>query len=324
MPNSRPAPAGRAHLSRRAVVLGGLGIVVAGGAIGGYELVRDGTLPGKYALARLDGACGSAPAPPRGPLPTRREVTFYSAYRRRTVTMVTLIPAGLATARELGVVVGLHGAGASARDLAGQVGPAMTEAGITTFAAVTVDGGDSYWHRRADGDDPVGMIIHEALPRLAAAGLRTGRIGISGDSMGGYGALLLAERLAGAAVTVTSARPGSAAGRKPQAAAVAALSPAIFATYPDAQAANRDSFDSPADFDRNDVLAGLAALRTVPCWVSCGADDPFQPQAAQVRARLASITGHQLPGGILPGCHDDAFFSRNWPGALTFLAAHLS
>jgi hypothetical protein len=324
VPKTHRAPAGRSHLSRRAVVLGGLGIVVAGGAVGGFELVQDGTLPGRYALARLDGACGSAPATPRGPLPTRREVTFYSAYRRRTVTMVTLIPAGIATARDLSVVVGLHGSGASARHLASQLGPAMTEARISTFAAMTVDGGDTYWHRRADGDDPVGMIIHEALPRLAAAGLRTGRIGISGDSMGGYGALLLAERLAGTAVSVTSARPSSAAGKQPQPAAVAALSPAIFATYADAQAANRDSFDSQADFDRNDVFAGLAALRTVPCWVGCGADDPFQPQAAQLRATLASITGHQPPGGILPGCHDDAFWARNWPGALAFLAAHLS
>ena len=52
----------------------------------------------------------------------------------------------------------------------------------------TVDGGDTYWHSRADGDDPIGMIIYEVLPRLASAGMRTGRIGITGQSMGGYGA----------------------------------------------------------------------------------------------------------------------------------------
>ena len=51
--------------SRRTVLMGGIGLLVAGcGA--GYELIQDGTLPGKYALARLDGACGSAPPPPRG------------------------------------------------------------------------------------------------------------------------------------------------------------------------------------------------------------------------------------------------------------------
>ncbi len=115
-------------------------------------------------------------------------------------------------------MIGLHGDGASASDLARQLSPAMTAAQITGFAAVTVDGGDTYWHKRANGDDPLGMIIHEVLPRLAAAGLATERIGICGESMGGYGALLLGEQLA-------------STGGRPQPAAVAAVSPAIFASY---------------------------------------------------------------------------------------------
>ncbi len=68
------------------------------------------------------------------------------------------------------------------------------------------------------------MIIHEVPPRAAAAGLRTRRIGIVGNSMGGYGALLLAERL-------------GAGPARPAAAGVAAASPAIFASYADARAA---------------------------------------------------------------------------------------
>ena len=46
--------------ARRAVLLGGLGLTVAAAAAG-YELVQDGTLPGKYALARLVGACAYLP-----------------------------------------------------------------------------------------------------------------------------------------------------------------------------------------------------------------------------------------------------------------------
>jgi hypothetical protein len=201
--------------SRRTVLMGGIGLLVAGcGA--GYELIQDGTLPGKYALARLDGACGSAPPPPRGALP-------------------------------------------------------------------------------------------------AAAGLETSRIALLGESVGGYGALLLAERLA-------------AAGRRgmPAVAAVAALSPAIFASYADAIAANRGAFDSPADFRRNDVPAGAAALRDVTTWIACGSDDPFEAEAGDLRARLAALTGRPVPGGILAGCHDDAFWQRNMPAALGFAGAHLS
>ncbi len=125
----------------------------------------------------------------------------------------------------------------------------MTRAGVSRFAVICVDGASTYWHAHADGDDPVGMIVHEVLPRAAAAGMRTGRIGLAGLSMGGCGALLLAERFSAAA----------GAGGPPRVGAVAALSPAIFATYPDARAANAAAFDSPADFARNDIFARLGA-----------------------------------------------------------------
>ncbi len=330
-------------LSRRSVLAGGIGVLAAAAAGVGYELVQDGTLPGKYALARLDGACGSAPPAPAGPVPRRIEVTFRSAYRRREVQMITLIPAGAPAGRgSLGTVIALHGSGATAAVMAAQAGPAMTAARITALAVICVDGGDTYWHRRADGDDPIGMILHEVLPRAAAAGLAAGRMGIIGESMGGYGALLLAERLAPGAHgsggrTVAAAGPSpeganpaganlagaGPAGAGPAVAAVAALSPAIFASYADARAANPTSFDSPADFARNDLLAGLGALRAVPAWIACGQDDPFEPETALLRARLSRLTGRPVPGGILSGCHDDAFWERNLPGALEFIAAHL-
>jgi hypothetical protein len=337
----------RGRLSRRAVLLGSLGVVVAGGGVTGYELVQDGTLPGKYALARLTGACGSPPPRPRGNPPIRATTSFYSAFRHRQVTMVTLMPPRMPAPPGFGVVIALHGAGGDAESMADQVGPAMTAAGITHFGAVTVDGGDTYWHNRADGDDPIGMILREVLPRLAADGIRTSSIGLLGESMGGYGALLLAEQLSRPSLlpepvavgTVTTAGPvipgpvisdpliastGHATGISlPRPAAVAALSPAIFASYGDARAANRAAFDDQADFDRNDVFASLSSLRAVPTLVSCGADDPFEPEAALLRARLAGLTGHLPAGGILSGCHDYAFWERNLPGSLRFIGKHL-
>jgi len=315
---------GRGRPGRRAVLLGGLGIVVAGGVATGYELVQDGTLPGKYTLARLTGACGSPPPRPHGSPPVRRAISFYSSFRRRQVTMVTLIPPGLRTADGLRVVLALHGAGADAQRMADQVGPAMTADGIRGFAAVTVDGGDTYWHDRADGDDPVGMVVREVLPRLAAQGMHTSQIGLTGESMGGYGALLLAEQFSRPALLPRSVTP--ATGRLaalPRPVAVAALSPAIFASYADARAANRAAFDDQADFDRNDIFASLTALRTVPTLVSCGADDPFEPEAALLRARLTSLTGREPQGGILSGCHDNAFWERNLPASLRFIGEHL-
>jgi len=286
-------------------------------------------LPGKYALARLDGACGSAPPPPAGRRPTRHVVTFESAYRHTAVQMVTLIPPDAPAGVDLGVTLALHGAGNTAAGLAEQLVTAMTAAKIATFAVVCPDGGGTYWHKRADGDDPIGMILHEVLPRAAAAGLATRRIGIAGESMGGYGALLLAERFAAAGGTRPPLRTSAAARRPappsavPAVAAVAAMSPAIFATYADARSADKGSFDSQADFARNNVFAGISALKHVPTWVACGEDDPFRPEAALFRARLAALTRHQVPGGIAAGCHDDAFWARNLPAALQFIAGHL-
>ena len=292
--------------SRRTVLLSGVGLAAIALGATGYELVQDGVLPGKYTLARLDGACGSPPPPPTGRPPTRHAQTFESAYRHTAVQMVTLVPPEATAGSDLRVVLALHGAGNTAAGVADQVATAMTAAKITTFAVVCPDGGNTYWHKRADGDDPIGMILHEVLPRAAAAGLATRRIGIAGESMGGYGALLLTERIGAPAV-----------------AAVAAMSPAIFATYADAISADKGAFDSQADFARNNVFTGIGALRHVPTWVACGADDPFEPQAALFRARLAALTRHQVPGGIVGGCHDDAFWARNLPDGLRFIDGHL-
>jgi hypothetical protein len=62
-----PAPP---RLSRRAILAGGAGLAAVACVAGGYELVRDGTLPGQYTLARMTGACGPGLAPPDGPLPS--------------------------------------------------------------------------------------------------------------------------------------------------------------------------------------------------------------------------------------------------------------
>jgi pimeloyl-ACP methyl ester carboxylesterase len=210
---------------------------------------------------------------------------------------------------------------------------AMSRARVSRFAIICVDGGETYWHKRADGDDPAGMIVHEVLPRAAAAGMHTGRIGIVGLSMGGYGALLIAEQFSAEQPSTFQFRTrhgteeleaGGEPGGGPAVAAVAALSPAVFATYDDARAANPGAFDSPADFTRNDVVSGLFTLRRVPAFIACGTDDPFQPEVALVRSRLAALAHRPVPGGIMPGCHDGSFWARHWPAALEFAGAHQS
>jgi pimeloyl-ACP methyl ester carboxylesterase len=164
--------------------------------------------------------------------------------------------------------------------------------------------------------------------------MHTGRIGVVGLSMGGYGALLIAEQFSAEQPNTLRFRTtrhgteeltaGGEPGGGPAVAAVAALSPAVFATYDDARAANPGAFDSAADFTRNNVVAGLPILRRVPAFVACGTDDPFQPEVVLVRSRLSALTHHPVPGGIMPGCHDSSFWARHWPAALEFVGARHS
>ncbi|MCU1602634.1 MAG: putative esterase, partial [Frankiales bacterium] len=103
------------------------------------------------------------------------------------------------------------------------------------FAIATVDGGkDSYYHPRRSGLNPQRMILDELLPVLAKHGVRTDSFAVGGWSMGGYGALLLAELLGPQRVPV-----------------VAVDSPAL---YLSAGSTPQGAFDSAEDFHRHDVL----------------------------------------------------------------------
>ena len=85
------------------------------------------------------------------------------------------------------------------------------------------------------------------------------RIGAMGISMGGYGALLLAEK-----------HPRLIA-------AVAAISPAIWTSYAQARTANAGAYASAADFAADDAITHAAALARVPVRVAAGYADPFYP-----------------------------------------------
>jgi acetyl esterase/lipase len=288
-----PAPG---VLTRRRLLIGGSGVLVAGAGLAGFA----GVLPGQAALDRRLGRCDVEVPEPRaaaGPL-VRGE--FASAQLRRQVAYTIAYPPGRATGARLPVCLLLHGAGWRQdgwframrfhRHLADAV-----VAGAPPFALAAADGGPLFWHRRANGDDPQAMLTDEFLPLLAARGLRVAGIGVLGCSMGGYGALLLGAM-----------RPDLCA-------AVVASSPAVWASY-----TGGGAFDSAADFRRYDVLHRAGALAGTPVRVDCGEQDPGR-SGSQALAR-------QLPSGSVhfsPGCHDPRFWEQRAPAQLAFVAGHL-
>jgi enterochelin esterase-like enzyme len=294
-------------VSRRAFLLGGAGLgamAVAGGA--GAALVEADVLPGKMTFDRAIGRCGSVPSPPRTPGVVQPQ-TFRSRRRGTDVTAVVVLPAGVRSVWRLPIVVALHGNGGSGASAASGLAldryltDVVRTRGIPPFAVVAVDGGsDTYWHRRKTGEDPLGMITDELLPRLRAQGASTDRFGVIGWSMGGYGALLLAETVGA-----------------PRMAAAVASSPALFPSYDNARRTNHRAFDDAADFARNDVFTRLGRLEGVPTRVDCGTSDPFAPMVRRLRARLKPA------GAMSGGCHDGAFWRPHLPDQLAFLGGHL-
>lgn len=263
---------------------------------------------GAWVSSALFDPAGARPSPPGPPqpapvgntLPTYVSGSFVSAARLGMTTRWVIVrpPGQVGLLRP---VIALHGKGGNAStvvDLGVQDGLAqLVRAGRPPFAVVGVDGGsESYWHRRASGEDSGAMVLEELLPMLATKGLDTSRVAFTGWSMGGYGALLLGSRL-GALRT----------------AGICAVSPALFTSY---AAATPGAFDSYQDWARNTVF-GLPSLASIPLRIDCGTGDRFYPATRQFVAQLRTPPS----GGFSPGGHDVSFWRRQLPGELAWLAS---
>jgi dienelactone hydrolase len=294
-------------LTRRQVLLGGgaSAVVVAGALVG---LVEVGVLPGKQRLLSAVGGCGPAgeiPTATPGPVATG---SFRSAARGGLDTSwAVLYPPGADDHTALPVCVAMHGRGGSHTwvfegvHLDRYLADGVTNHGVAPFVIASVDGGDATnWHRRASGEDPLKMVTDELLPILASRGLRVERVGLWGWSLGGFGALRLAA-LAGPS----------------RVAAVVAASPALWRSFGET---TDGVFDGPDDFAANDIFTLEHSLDSVPMRIDCGAGDPYSDAVTDLRAAL-----HPTPdGGISPGCHESAYWTRVAPDELQFMGSHLA
>jgi len=292
-----------------ALGLGGVAAVVVAG-VTGVELVAHGVLPGATELDTLDGACSvPAPALVYSPLGPSVSDTFYSQARNRIVGFTIAYPPGHGPGSPLPLVVMLHGFGGNHRDALSGMEPAQAVAlhvdgrPLAPMAIVTVDGGGGYWNPHP-GDDPMAMVVDELIPLCRGRGLGSPphRVGTMGISMGGYGAILLAEK-------------------NPQViSAVAAISPAIWTSYDQAHGANAGAYASARDFADDDAVTHAGNLAGIPVRVASGDADPFHPG-------VEALAGSLPPGAVVifsTGCHTGAFFTAQEPPSLAFLADHLA
>lgn len=299
---------------RRILKIGGgllAGAAIAG--VGGVELVDHGVLPGQSLLNSLDGAC-EVPARRLSFGEVGRTLTgsFYSTRRHVTVSYSIGLPASFLKGQRTSLAIFLHGEFASHRAWLGvSDNPAQAAAllqdgqPMAPMAIATIDGGKHYWHAYGN-DDPMAMVVDEFIPFCQSLGLgvEPGTVGVMGLSMGGYGALLFAEKHP----SVFSA--------------AAALSPGIWTSYRQARAANAVAYSSMSNFARYDVVTHTPALARTPTFIASGSHDPFYPGAQAFRAHLATTTPVRAIFG--PGCHGGQFYNAHMPAALAFMNSHLS
>ena len=221
-----------------------------------------------------------APPPRRAVVEHRR---FDSEKMGRSVAYALARPPGRAGDGRVPVVYCLHGRGADEGFAVETIRfqDFLAAAGVVA-AVVAPDGGaDSYWHPRRDGRNPLGMLVDELVP-LVDAELGDGRRGLVGWSMGGYGALLAAERnprLFGA---------------------VAVASPALWRRFADTAPG---AFDDERDFRAHDVFTATDRLDGVRQLGLIGRDDPFVGAFEDLAAYRPDD-----PYEVRPGFHDAAFW----------------
>ena len=292
-----------AGLTRREVVLGGGALALAAAVAAALE---HGRLIA--AVERSATRLHSNLTPSPGSTVVYR--TFHSAVLGQAVDYGIALPRGVAVGSALPVCFCLPGRGGGPASV---LGSGLTMAGfldevvsgsVRPFALAAVAGGQSYWHRRASGEDRMAMLIEEFIPlcarRYHLGGSRARRAAM-GWSMGGYGVLLAAE---------TYPRLFSA---------VVATAPAVWPTYQDMMNGPRDAFDSAADFAAHDVIGHAQRLAGTPLLIECGTADPFYPFVRDL-CRVLPAGAHYK---FSLGTHANAYWRGLEPAPLRFIARHL-
>jgi len=203
-------------VTRRQFLIGG---GVALGALAVAGVVAQRTLPLRTYWYQLTGQCG-----PDGPVPEELAKPAYGTFRSEVLGADVEYGHWAPAVRDLAgfkypVCYCLPARGQSPHwvldapvylaDFAAVKNP---DGGIPVLALVSIDGSDTYWHERADGEDRMTMLLDEFIPWYErehdVGGSRENRA-VMGWSMGGYGALLAADARTTTASVTLSTTPGT-------------------------------------------------------------------------------------------------------------------
>lgn len=277
-------------------------------------LVRPGSTTLPSASAPPATSPSPSPTPSRTPKPrstpagdgTRVYGTLASPSTGLTHNWIVIYPPGSSVKAKLPVVIVLHGMGDTFDTLNHlnyhvHLGEAV-RAGVRPFALAAIDGGVLFW-QKMNGQDGAALVATDFVGMLAARGLDTSRLALTGWSMGGWGTL----RLAG----------NELAGK------VRAAAPISTPLYPDAAAAP-ERWMSDEEYAANNPYTHPQLLTNLPLWLACGTSDRFHPG----NVSFAGVLG-QTPGVLPPqthfteGNHDFGYWESITADQFRFLGEHL-
>jgi enterochelin esterase-like enzyme len=232
--------------------------------------------------------------------------TLRSALVGGSAEWIVALPPGAGDTSTLPVCYCLPGRGSTAHGVVADlripdyVAEAAEERDAQPFVVASLDAGESYWHRRANGEDRQAALLDELVPLVESRlGIAQPRRALLGWSMGGYGAILIGERF------------------PERFRAIAAASPALWTSAGDTA---EGAFDDADDYRRNDVFTHPERLRRLAVRIDCGSSDPFHDATVAFRGRLRPTPA----GGIDAGCHTGDYWRRIAPAQVDFLAAALA
>jgi hypothetical protein len=285
-------------LTRRGVLLGALGLTVAGTATGA-ALLHDGK-QGEMPVRRVVGLSGPDGTVPNVPPCPVTVDTVGSTARGLDVNLVIMRPAGSHDG-PLPVCLMLHGRGGTAKGFIDfgipKVLTAAIRDGVPPFAIAAVDCGDHYFVPRG-ADDPLKMLIDEVPGWLAARGLDQSAMAALGISMGSSGVLTLARH-------------------RHDLRAVAAASPALFRRWSEAK--KRNAFVDEHQWQAYEPLRHTDELAGTPLGVWCGTEDPFVDSARELITKT-----HPEIHSITRGEHGPGYWLRIFPEMMRFIGTHLA
>ena len=248
--------------------------------------------------------------------------TIQSKILGRPVRYTILLPPSFdaATTRRYPILYYLHGLGDNEQTLLRLGGWDLVETlqqngQIGEFLIVTPDGGRGFYINSRDGSERYeDFFIHEFIPeierRYRAIGTRASR-GISGTSMGGYGALRFAFRYPQLFAAVT--------------AHMAALADDLPVSLRSALGRRHSPFGDPFDapFWKQNTPFTLArraqGLGGLKIYFDCGRQDDYGfSEGAQQLHELLQKLGIPHEFHLYPGRHDGVFVAAHFPDSLRF------